>query len=119
MRGNYSNLSQWRKTAIWVSRAVLLTILAISTTSSWGAEERAVKSRVAPIYPEVAKRLKIAGEVVVKATVEPDGRVSDVKTVAGSRMLSMAAEDAVRKWKFVAAPSVSIVDVSVNFALTQ
>jgi TonB family protein len=81
--------------------------------------ERAVKQRVAPTYPELAKRLRIAGVVRVSATVAPSGAVTATKIVSGNQMLSGAAEDAVHKWKFVAAPEESTVEVEVNFALAN
>jgi TonB family protein len=83
------------------------------------AEERAVKSRVSPVYPEIAKRMKITGIVKVEATVEPDGKVSDVKTVSGNHALAPAAEDAVRKWRFAPAPAASTVNVDVSFVLAE
>jgi TonB family protein len=83
------------------------------------ADERAVKSRVVPVYPEIAKRMKIAGSVKIEATVDAHGKVTDVKSVGGNRMLSAAAEDAVRQWKFVPASSDSTVSVDVNFAVGQ
>jgi TonB family protein len=83
------------------------------------ADERAIKQRVAPTYPELAKRMRISGVVRVSATVAPDGNVSATKTVSGNHMLSGAAEDAVHKWKFVPASDESTVEVEVNFALAQ
>jgi TonB family protein len=83
------------------------------------ADERAIKTRVSPVYPEIAKRLRITGAVRVEAVVDPEGKVSDVKTVSGNHMLSSAAEDAVRKWKFAPGATVSTVDVDLNFALSQ
>ena len=83
------------------------------------ADERAIKSRVAPVYPELAKRMKIAGIVRVEATVDPEGRVTDVKTLNGSRALMNAAEDAVRKWKFTSGDGEAKVDVEVSFVLGQ
>ncbi len=80
------------------------------------ADDRVVKSRVAPVYPELAKRMRISGIVKVEATVAPDGKVIDVKTISGSHALSPSAEDAVRKWKFAPGPGTSVVDVEVNFA---
>jgi TonB family protein len=82
-------------------------------------DERAIKSRVSPVYPELAKRMKISGIVKVEATVDPDGKVTAVKTVSGSRMLSPAAEEAVSKWKYVPAPAPSTEEIAVNFALAQ
>lgn len=80
---------------------------------------RPVKQRVAPVYPELAKRLRISGVVRVSATVAPDGAVTATKTVSGNHMLSGAAEEAVHKWKFVAGPEESTVEVDINFALAQ
>jgi TonB family protein len=81
--------------------------------------DRAVKSRVAPAYPELAKRLKIAGMVKLEATVDADGKVTAVKTVSGSKALAQAAEDAVTKWKFVPGSGASTEEVDVTFALSQ
>jgi TonB family protein len=83
------------------------------------AEERAVKSRVAPVYPEIAKRMRIAGVVKLEVTVDPDGKVTDVKQLSGNHMLSSAAEDAVRKWKFAPGPATTVVDLDLNFDLGQ
>ena len=81
--------------------------------------DRAIKQRVAPVYPELARRMRIGGVVRIAATVAPDGSVSATKTVSGNHMLSGAAEDAVHKWKFVTAPGESTVEVDINFALAQ
>jgi TonB family protein len=83
------------------------------------ADDRAVKSRVAPMYPEIAKRMKISGTVKVEATVDVDGKVTDVKTLSGNHLLQNAAEDAVRKWRFAPAAAPSTVDVDLTFALAQ
>lgn len=97
---------------------VLLALLGMATVSAH-ADERAVKSRVAPIYPELAKRMRISGVVNVQATVDADGKVTDVKATTGNRLLSGAAEDAVRKWKFVSGTGTAVVHVEINFQLEQ
>ena len=53
------------------------------------------------------------------STFDPEGKVTDVKRVSGNGMLSSAAEDAVRKWRFEPGPGASTVELSLNFALTQ
>jgi TonB family protein len=83
------------------------------------ADDRPVKQRVAPIYPEIAKRMHVGGEVKLLATVDASGKVIEVKTLSGNHMLSMAAEDAVRKWKFESGSGESRVDVAVNFNTGQ
>ena len=82
-------------------------------------DDRAVKSRVAPVYPEIARRMKITGEVKLEAVVDADGKVKEVRAVSGTHVLGEAAEDAVRKWKFEAGSGDATVVVAVNFALGQ
>jgi TonB family protein len=94
----------------------LIVMLAMPATA---ADDRAVKSKVAPIYPEIAKRMRVAGSVDVEATVDPSGNVSDAKAVGGNRLLAPAAEDAVRKWKFESGSGTAKVKVEINFALAQ
>ncbi len=101
------------------SRAVALALALACILPLHASDERAIKQRVAPIYPELAKRMKVSGTVKVAATVAPNGTVSSTKVVSGNHMLSGAAEDAVHKWKFVAADGESTVEVDVNFALAQ
>jgi TonB family protein len=104
------------RTGLRLFQAAALALALTLAVPVRAADERAVKSRVAPVYPEIAKRLKITGTVEIEATVDADGKVTDVKTLSGNHMLSIAAEDAVRKWRFASAPSQSTVTVSVNFA---
>jgi TonB family protein len=102
----------------WLEAAAVAFILMVAATA-YASTDRAVKSRVPPAYPELAKRLKIDGVVTLEATVDADGKVTAVKTVHGSKVLSQAAEDAVSKWKFVPGPSTSTEEVDVKFALAQ
>jgi TonB family protein len=99
--------------------AVVLAMLCAFSVGAQAADERAVKSRVAPVYPEIAKRMRIGGVVKLEVTVDAEGKVTDVKAVSGNQMLSVAAEDAVRKWRFVPGSDQSIVDVTLNFAPAQ
>jgi TonB family protein len=78
-----------------------------------------VKLKVAPTYPEIARRMRIGGMVEIEATVDAEGKVLEAKAVSGNRVLEFAAEDAVRKWKFEAGPGPSKVTVQVNFNLNQ
>jgi TonB family protein len=79
------------------------------------ADARAIKSRVPPIYPEIAKRMRISGQVKVEVTVSPEGRVTDVKTLSGNHFLTPAAEEAVRKWRFESGPGISTAEVEIDF----
>jgi TonB family protein len=107
-----------RRAATAFSGCALAALLLVSTLTLH-AEDRAVKSRVAPIYPEIAKRMGITGVVQIQATVAPDGKVTAVKTLSGNHMLASAAEDAVQRWRFVPGDSESTVNVDLNFTLNH
>lgn len=98
------------------SRAPLLALLALACVSlASPADNRKVEKRVQPIYPELAKRMHVGGLVRVSVTVAPDGSVTEAKAVNGNKMLTLAAEEAVKKWKFVATDAQSTVDIDINF----
>jgi TonB family protein len=106
-----------RRARVWLMQAAALALVAVLSMPAGAVDERAVKSRVAPTYPEVAKRMRITGEVRLSVTVDAEGNVTDVKEVSGNHMLSVAAEAAVRRWKFEPGPGPSMVIVEINFAL--
>jgi TonB family protein len=108
-----------RQAAVKLLQAAVLALVVISAMRARAEEDRIVKVRVAPIYPEIARRMKIDGAVNIQATVDADGKVSDAKTVGGNRLLAPAAEDAVRKWSFASGSGTSKVNVEVNFVLNQ
>ena len=109
------NLRRAGSTLLQAAALALAVALAIPAIAADAA--RAVKSRIAPVYPEIARRLRIEGVVKVEATVDPDGEVSDVRTISGNHALAPSAEDAVRKWRFLPAPDQSTVIVEINFSL--
>ena len=104
-----------RRAATRLLQAVAFALALILALPLRAGEDRAVKSRVAPVYPEIAKRMHVSGEVKLEATVDAQGKVKDVKAVSGNRILAAAAEDAVRQWKFASGEGDATVDVSVDF----
>ena len=106
-----------KQVAVRLLQAAALALIVTMAMPARAAEDRAVKSRVAPIYPEIAKRMRVSGAVTIEATVDAEGKVSDAKSTGGNRLSAPAAEDAVRKWRFAPAAGVTKVNVEVNFAL--
>jgi TonB family protein len=75
--------------------------------------------RVMPQYPEIAKRLRLEGVVVLHAVVSPEGNVGDVKVVSGNTLLHNAALAAVKQWRY--SPSLlngKAVESAVEIRLT-
>ena len=100
-------------------RVTVVALVAAMMLPANAVNERAVKTKVPPVYPELAKRMKISGVVKVEATVDSDGKVTKVKALSGNSALQNAAEEAVRKWKFVPGEGTATVDVDVVFAMSQ
>ncbi len=68
--------------------------------SQQSTSSRRIMRQVAPVYPDVAKKINLGGTVKVIAVVGADGDVKSVEPVGGSPVLLKAAQDAVAKWKF-------------------
>ena len=76
---------------------------------------RRAKSKVQPVYPELARKMNITGTVKVEVVVAPNGSVKEAKVVGGHPVLANAALDAVRKWRFEPAASESSGVVDFKF----
>lgn len=59
-----------------------------------------VKTRVQPVYPELARRMSVKGNVKLLVTVGANGKVKATKVIGGHPLLVVASEDAIRQWKF-------------------
>ena len=57
-------------------------------------------TRVAPIYPEEARRHGVSGIVVLHAILGKDGRVFRLSVLSGPEMLRKATLDAVSQWTY-------------------
>ena len=95
--------------------------LAASAGPAWGQEEinRKVKSKTAPAYPDLARRMSIAGVVKVQITVATNGVVKDAKLVGGHPVLANAAMEAIRKWRYEASKEETTGVVEFRFDPAQ
>jgi protein TonB len=74
---------------------------------------------VAPAYPPIALSARVQGIVILEATLDVDGRVTEARVLRSIPLLDQAAIDAVRQWVYtparlsgVAVPIVMTVTVS-------
>jgi protein TonB len=80
-------------------------------------------SRSAPRYPEVARKARIEGTVLVEATIDQAGNVVDARVLNDIGMgCGQAALDAIRGWRYEPAtlngrPVSVYLEVSVSFQL--
>jgi TonB family protein len=73
---------------------------------------RRAKNRVQPTYPELARKMNIAGTVKIEVIVAPNGSVKEARIVGGHPVLASAALDAAKKWRFdpASAESSGVID---------
>ena len=81
-----------------------------------GELARKAKTKVAPAYPELAKRMNVSGKVKIEVVITPDGRVKSTRVIGGHPLLVQACQDAVKEWKFAAAPEESTQIVEFEFS---
>jgi TonB family protein len=97
--------------------SVLLSslIFSFAQTAPDSATSRRLVERSAPVTPELARRMRIAGVVKIEAVVSPDGSVKSVEVKGGHPVLAQAAVNAVLKWRWEPAPHESRQMVEVKF----
>ena len=59
-----------------------------------------LKRPVEPIYPLLAKQMKIQGSVVLDALIGRDGNIQHLRVLSGPTILSAAAQEAIKQWRF-------------------
>jgi TonB family protein len=81
-----------------------------------GETKRKIVSKVAPMYPELARRMNITGSVKVEVVIAPNGSVKSDKILGGHPVLAQSAEDAIRKWKWAPGPqeTTELIDIRFN-----
>ena len=110
-----------KKIARWVGIAVIallaVVVAAQTATAQTAANDgsRKVKSKVAPVYPELAKQMSVSGTVKVQVTVAPNGSVKAAKPLGGHPLLIESAVDAVKKWKYEPDKDETTIIVQFNF----
>lgn len=112
-KNNNEHLTNFRPARMRFLRAairLILTLGIVAFLAPLAAQEpvhvdeaeamQAAVSKPQPLFPQVAKQLRLSGRAVVEATVDESGSVTEVKPVSGNPLFTAAASDAVKKWKF-------------------
>jgi protein TonB len=107
----------------WGRRALqlLVMILVACSTFAFASDEagsRKLRSKVAPAYPEMARRISLSGAVKLEVVVAANGSVKAVRPLGGHPMLIDAAVSAVKQWRYEPGTE-SVVAVEVKFVLNQ
>jgi TonB family protein len=102
--------------SLTIAVALCASLFAWTSRAEAGVRaERKTVHKVPAVYPEVAKRYHIQGVVRLEIVVRGDGSVKSTKVLGGSPVLTDAAADAVRKWRFEPASRETIEVVELRF----
>jgi TonB family protein len=108
-----------------LSSIPFLLLLAVAAAIAFGSHpthgfaedrpERKVRVRVSPVYPDIARKMKLNGVVRVQVVISPNGNVKETKVIGGHPILVTAAVDAVKKWKFDSANAETTGILEIRF----
>lgn len=89
---------------------------------SQGVTEGLLLRKVQPAYPPLARSARIQGQVVLQAVIGKDGTIQNLRAISGHPMLTPAAIDAVKQWRykpyFLNGEPVEVdTQITVNFTL--
>jgi TonB family protein len=73
-------------------------------------------------YPALARQMKVKGSVLLQASVGADGDIKDLRVLSGNPILTSAAKEAARQWRFKPSlqhgqPVETKQQITVNFTI--
>jgi TonB family protein len=72
----------------------------VAAPATNAAQHERLAEAIPPSYPALAQHMNVQGSVVLEALIGADGSVQNLRKLSGPTILSTAAEQAVRGWKF-------------------
>ena len=105
----------WTRKVLATAAAGLLAVSLAGAQTMNDEGKRKVKTKTAPAYPELARRLNIAGKVKIEVVIAPDGHVRSARAVGGHPVLVQACLDTVRDWRFEPASEETTQTVEFEF----
>jgi TonB family protein len=106
---------RWARIAASFLTFVILASLTFSQTAGTDEGKRKVKSKTAPAYPELARRMSVTGKVKIEVIITPDGHVRSTRVLGGHPLLVQACQDSLKEWKFFPAAEESTQIVECDF----
>lgn len=99
-----------------LKQLVLGTLLLLgSAASAADRGERKIIDQEYPVYPALAKQLKLHGTVKLKIWITPEGKVRRLEYIGGHPVLAESALKAVKNWRYEPASAESSTLVEVTF----
>ena len=90
-----------------------------ASTLTAQSDERKVKTQVKPVFPDLARKMRLSGRVRIEVTISPEGAVKNTRVLGGHPVLVESAQSAVKGWKFEPASGETTQVVDFVFALAE
>jgi TonB family protein len=109
--------SKWiRIVLVSATAAILIATSGFAQQGTTEEGKRKAKAKVAPVYPDLAKRMNVSGKVKLEVVIAPDGHVRSTRVIGGHPLLVQACQDAIKEWKFMTAAEETTQTVEFDFA---
>jgi TonB family protein len=108
--------SKWIRIGLAAVAAALFaggSLVAQQSTTDPG--KRKVKTKVTPVYPDLARRMDVTGKVKIEVVIAPDGHVRSTRVIGGHPLLVQPCVDAAKEWKFYPAPEETTQVIEFDF----
>jgi TonB family protein len=96
-------------------RVLFVLTLSVCAFQAAGQEVRKLLVNPAPIYPEMARQLNLAGTVKIEVVIGPDGEIKETKVIGGHPLLIESALKALHDWKYEKAPTETRLQLEFKF----
>jgi TonB family protein len=107
--------SKWARIVFAAVTAALFARAAFPQQGATDEAKRKVKTRVSPVYPELARRMNVTGKVKIEVVIAPDGHVRSSRVIGGHPLLVQVCQDAVKDWKFYPASEETTQIIEFDF----
>jgi TonB family protein len=93
--------------------------MAFAQQASTDEGKRKIKSKVNPQLSDLARKLNVSGKVKIEVVIANDGHVKSSKALGGHPLLVQSCVDALRDWRFEAAPEETTQVIEFDFKPLQ
>ena len=96
--------------------ALLLAVACVASAQT-SDSSRKIKTKVVPIEPELARKLKLVAVVKIQVTIAPNGAVQQAKALGGHPLLIAPSLDAAKQFRYEAADSTTTAVIEFHYGV--
>jgi TonB family protein len=109
----------WRfgwSTGRFVLFLLVIVVLAVFANAQSATPDRKIRTKVTPVYPELARKMNLIATVRVQVTIAPSGVVLQAKPLGGHPLLIEPSVEAARKWRYEPGGGTSTATIEFHYA---